>query len=302
MTMSTLSLGIDAGGTKTRIAYRASTGGAVTTIDAGGANLQRDGMDATVQMLTALIDEVRRRIRFDGDEYRISAGIAGAGTASNQQELTRALQQSLHARNLILELTTDAEIAFRAAFGDDPGILLITGTGSILWARSADGTFHRAGGWGFLLGDEGGGYRIGLAGLKALADSYDGGPETRLLEAFAKSGLRNRHDMLTFVYAKNTSPAQFAPVVLNVAQSGDMIAERIVYQQTLGIATRYHWLLKRVDLPEENVVLAGGLSRHPYYRQKLIQAIQQQRPEAHFTMLELDPAVAALRWAEALKR
>ena len=111
-------------------------------------------------------------------EVYVCAGIAGAAGKETQNTLKEELLSELHLTPESIEIKADASIAYYAAHRDKSGILVITGTGSIVWARTKTGQMVRAGGWGALLGDEGGGFRIGLAALRALSMEIDGGPTT----------------------------------------------------------------------------------------------------------------------------
>ena len=94
-----------------------------------------------------------------------------------------------------LDIVGDHEILLHGAVGRE-GAVLIAGTGSICIGRNASGRTHRSGGLGYLIGDEGSGYWIGLKILSAAARSLDGrGPETlmtpRLLEALQCGSLKD---------------------------------------------------------------------------------------------------------------
>ena len=76
-------------------------------------------------------------------------------------------------------VVNDALVALEAGAGDGPGIVLIAGTGSICYGRNEEGQAARAGGWGYMLGDEGSGWWIGRRALSAVMRQFDGrGPAT----------------------------------------------------------------------------------------------------------------------------
>ena len=88
-------------------------------------------------------------------------------------------------------VVNDALIALQAGVGDAPGIVIVSGTGSIAYGRNDRGEASRAGGWGYVLGDEGSGYWIGRLALRAVVRHADGrGRATsltpRLLDAFRR--------------------------------------------------------------------------------------------------------------------
>src|SRR5207248_1453172 len=91
-------------------------------------------------------------------------GAAGAGRRQEQAELEAALVEAGVARRV--RVLADGEVALTTAFARGPGVLVNAGTGSIAYARAPDGEIHRAGGYGWQLGDEGGGYWLGRRALE----------------------------------------------------------------------------------------------------------------------------------------
>ena len=103
---------------------------------------------------------------------RVVVGAAGAGRAPERADLSAALIASGVARSA--EVMGDGELALIAAFTGGPGILVNAGTGSIAYARDPQGKLHRAGGFGWQMGDEGGGYWLGRRALAAAGRAQDG--------------------------------------------------------------------------------------------------------------------------------
>ena len=83
-----------------------------------------------------------------------------------------------------------------------PALALICGTGSIVYGRTVTGELLRAGGWGYLFGDEGSGYAIGIAALRAVMRAYDGrGRETLLSElVLGRYGLHTPPELIQAIY------------------------------------------------------------------------------------------------------
>src|SRR5204863_9042571 len=122
-----------------------------------------------------LAERARRaaaRARVDLPVGRAVGGAAGAGRGQEQAELAAARVEAGVARRV--RVLTDGEVALATAFGAGPGILVNAGTGSIAYARDPAGELHRAGGYGWQLGDEGGGYWLGRRALDVAARSHDG--------------------------------------------------------------------------------------------------------------------------------
>jgi len=142
----------------------------------------------------------------------------------------------------------DGEVALATAFGTGPGILVNAGTGSIAYARDPAGELHRAGGYGWQLGDEGGGYWLGRRALDVAARSHDGRGEgsTLLARLLGALGLQHFDDLVR--WSATATPAQMAalaPHVLNAAREGEGVARQAVD-----------------DAARELVELAATLARH----------------------------------------
>ena len=98
------------------------------------------------------------------------AGYDSARPSSHQQvDVARAALGP----DMPLELENDVQTAHRAAFAGRAGVFVLAGTGSVAQARAQDGRTTRAGGWGWLFGDEGGGYWIGCQALNHTARLLD---------------------------------------------------------------------------------------------------------------------------------
>ena len=183
----------------------------------------------------------------------------------------------------------DAETVLRVGLHAEPGIALIAGTGSLAFGRTAAGHTARAGGWGQLLGDEGSGYAIGLAGLRAVVRAADGrGAETlltrRLLERLelqdpgelvtalhTDSAQRRRSEERGESEAQKRNPtalssllrspldpllsctahrvAECAPVVLQAAADGDAVARQIREQAAQDLSALAEAVARSLDLP-----------------------------------------------------
>src|SRR5256885_9229907 len=171
-------------------------------------------------------------------------GAAGAGRAPEQGALAAAIAAAGVAERV--DVRGDIEIALAAAFGDGPGILINAGTGSIAYARSADGKLHRAGGYGWQLGDEGGGYWMGHRALAVAARAHDGIEESStLLERLGVAlGLQTFDNLIR--WPATATPAQvaaLAPHVLNAAREGETVAQQIVEEAAAALAQPVRGLL-----------------------------------------------------------
>lgn len=265
-------LGIDGGGTRTTAWLADERGGVLARAEAGPANPLKVGFEACER---ELLLAARTAIRIANVPSKrggaglkpapakfesVVAGLAGVDRPPVHARLFRWLKKSFPARHHLL--TSDAAIALEAAIGGDPGIMVISGTGSIAYARDAKGRALRSGGWGTLFDDAGSGYEIGRSAIVAALRDFDGrGKQTILGRKICRAlGLRD----ITQIILKALTPQQIAalsPLVLEAARRGDSIsrglldlAGRDLADLALALASRLGWKRR-----EFTVVMAGGV-------------------------------------------
>jgi len=225
-----LLLGVDGGQTATvawiadasgRVLGRGAAGPCNHTKSPGG---RRRFVSALRESLQAACREadLKRRPRF------ASACLGFSGGPADKRELAAELIQA--ERMLV---TTDAEIALAGATGGEPGIVVIAGTGSIALGRNRSGRTARAGGWGYLFGDEGGAFDIARQALRAALRSEEGwGPKTSLVPRLLRAtNCRTINDALHLFYTEEWPRdriAALAPLVSRAAAGGDHAARAVL--------------------------------------------------------------------------
>jgi len=255
-------IGIDGGGTATRALLLDERGTELGRGDAGPSLADRDGCPVEIEALAAAAERAGRQAGVALPVAGLCAGLAGVGREEERADVEAALA----ARGIASQtrVVTDAEAALYDAFADGPGILVISGTGSIAWGRAEDGRQARAGGWGPLIGDEGSGYDIGLRGLRAVLRAADGrGSETELSAQFAaRLATAGPDDLLRWTArAAKSEIAGLAPLVCEAAGAGDPVAAAIVGGAIAALTNHVAALLTRLGpwsaLP--GLALGGGL-------------------------------------------
>jgi len=219
-------IGVDAGGTKTSVIV--ADGDRVIARATGGPGAVRAGraLPAASRIAIAVREALTSARLLQGDTMVV--GAAGVGRDLERGELRDALRIERIATRTIV--TGDLDVALEAAHGQGPGIVLVSGTGSVAVARDKDGV-HRAGGYGWQMGDEGSGYSIARAALFAIGRARDGrGPTTTLLEAIIAAGPSKSFDELVrwTNAAEPREIAALAPAVFNAASRGDAVAQGLV--------------------------------------------------------------------------
>ena len=265
-----LVLGIDGGGTKT-VAWLADSaiGEELSVVGrgtAGPANPQAVGFDSAIENLNLAIVEAF-------DDARCAAGtvassvlsLAGSDRDENRQVLQCWAEDRRLARRF--RVVNDAVAVLAAGSPAGWGIALICGTGSFCFGQSRDGRSTRSGGWGYLFGDEGSGYAIAVAGLRAAARAADErGPATRLLPAFmSRLELDKPEGLIRSVYqmaADRAAIASLAKVVTETAAEKDGVAEQIVHQAAEELAAMVGTVARKLQFSSAAafpLALAGGV-------------------------------------------
>ena len=144
------------------------------------------------------------------------------------------------------------------------GILLLAGTGSAVFGSAPDGRQLQIGGWGYLLGDEGSGFWIGLQLLRGIIRAHDEGASMTPLYAKCRSelGLTEARQLVGWLYRSDeatTRVAELARVALDMAQSGDRDALRLLRQSGSHLARQVELMRRRLDAPAAPIAFAGGL-------------------------------------------
>jgi glucosamine kinase len=271
-------LGVDGGGTRTRVALVDGAGRELARVVGPPTLVDPTNPNATIDGITDLCREVALKCGVDLPVAGLWAGIAGAGTETMRGVVEAALRKA--GLSSLTAVGTDAEGIFHDAFPSGSGMLLISGTGSIALGRGADGSTLRVGGWGTHMGDEGSGYRIGVSALHALAQGEDGrGPSTALRDPVLEAlGVAGPADLIKWMAtARKPDVASLVPLICEVAEAGDRAATIVIEKAVDELVEHVLTLIRRLEpwpAPPE-VAFAGGLiERDGPLRPRMILAIE----------------------------
>jgi N-acetylglucosamine kinase-like BadF-type ATPase len=299
-------LGIDAGGTKTVCQLANEQGDVLAEARRGGANLQAVGELEVEKVLHDVMDEAI------GDREitpaAICLGIAGVDR-HDDAVIVRGIMKRIGYKARVL-VVNDALVALEAGAPDEPGVVVIAGTGSIAYGRNSRHEAARAGGWGYVLGDEGSGYWIGRAALRAVLRQADRrGPPTELtnllLEHFEVS---HAQDLIHEVYHGTLRPsaiAALAQCVQRAFTAGDAVAIGILRGAADQLESSALSVARRLELVGTPFpfVLAGGIFRAvPWLHDELVRRTNLAAPRSRTFLLDIEPAVGAVRLAIAEAR
>ena len=208
--MTFIVVGVDGGGSKTRVIVADEHGTQLgDVVGPGSAVRPPGGAEHSAEVIAAALRDALASCEMTHVVPKVLCiGVAGAGREAERQ----ALWQALAGRDIAEEVVIhpDYSIALDDAFGEGPGVLLISGTGSAAFGRGPSGQSARCGGWGPVCGDEGSGAWIGRRALSVVTAAADGRePETALMGAVLTAAQVNDPREL-IAWAAQATPALFA--------------------------------------------------------------------------------------------
>ena len=295
-------IGIDGGGTRTVGILTTAIGEHLTQVESGPSNYHVVGEVGTQAVLENVIDELLEKAGIPSTApIRFCLGMAGLGRAEDKKIVGRICDKLGISGNRIL--THDAHIALVGGTEKQHGVIVISGTGAIVYGINPDGKDARASGWGYLLGDEGSGYDLAIKGLRAVVRAADGrGGSTELTNRILNALELNAPDeLIRWVHAASRDTiAQLAKVVFDAARTADTVAEQIVDDATDELVCAASRVIKQLAFDGRfDIVLSGGnLIHQPLFADKLRQQFARIAPNASVHLPKHDPAYGAVLLAQ----
>ena len=301
--MQSIVVGIDGGGTKTRALVADEHGERIAEAIGAGSAVRPQEVERSAGIIAGVArDALEIAEKSDVRPRVLCVGVAGVGRDKERQALWESLVTHQIADEVVVQ--TDFAVALDDAFGEGPGVLLIAGTGSSAFGRGPAGATARCGGWGPNIGDEGGGAWIGRRALSVVAAAADGRePETALTGAvLTATEVSEASELIRWAAA--ATPASFAslaPVVMSVADAGDLRANSIVSLAVEELSLHIRALARELFTDERAsvpVAFTGGLlSKGSSLRKRLEHRLKSAAPGAQIHAGEIDPARGAVRGA-----
>jgi N-acetylglucosamine kinase-like BadF-type ATPase len=304
-----LLLGVDGGGTRTRALLLTCEGVVVGQGEAGPSNYHNVGLEAAGKNLRAATELA---FQSAGKPFQPVAhaflGCAGVKAPVDVSRLASAAEAAGLVRGRDVTVANDLCNALAGGLNGRPGIALIAGTGTNCLGMDAKGNTAFCGGWGWLLDDEGGGCGLALSALQLAVRAADGREQPTKLKQAAVDffGLSCPEELLARLYAQAWTPdelAEFAPVVVRLANEGDDAARRVLQDGAKALGALVAGVARKLDFPNgPEVVILGGCARSgPPYQPMVEQAIRSACPAARIVEPEFSTthgaALNALRTA-----
>lgn len=301
--MQSTVIGVDGGGSKTRAILADERGEQVAEAVGAGSAVRPHEIERSAGVIADVVrDVLEMGEQGDAKPRVLCVGVAGVGREPEREALSEALVAQQLADEVVV--VPDYAVALEDAFADGPGVLLIAGTGSMAFGRGPTGATSRCGGWGPVFGDEGSGAWIGRRALSVVAAAADGRePETALTGAVLTAAeVSETSDLIRWASGATSGQlATLAPVVMSVADAGDLRANSIVSMAVEELALHVRALARQLFVDERAsvpVALTGGLLRKgSSFRKRLEHRLKTAVPGAHIHGEEIDAARGAVRSA-----
>jgi N-acetylglucosamine kinase-like BadF-type ATPase len=280
-------VGIDGGGTKTTAAVVSENSALVATATSGPSNRRSVGMEPASANIAEAVTEALQNAGVALDRLAgVCMCLAGFDTDLDLSVPQRALRILDFDGPAIIE--NDVIGAWAGATEANPGIVAIGGTGATALGMNARGEFWRTDGWDTLLGDEGSGYAVGLAAIRAAMRMLDGRiPPTQLVKALGHAfSVQSAEDMRRLV---DSTPfgkyevASFARHVSEAAAAGDSVARDILRHAGEALAENVAAIVRELGMRDEPFPLStvGSVIRdEPWVTEPFVAAVKAIAPQA----------------------
>jgi N-acetylglucosamine kinase-like BadF-type ATPase len=302
--MRQLVVGVDGGGTRTRAVVL--NGPTILGEGAAGpSNPLRVGVANGATAIREAVDKACAAALIHRDDLvAAGVGLAGIRRKDVRVRMHDVLVQTLGIKNI--ELVSDGDIALYGATDGRPGVVVISGTGSIAVGMNRQGKRMSAGGWGPVAGDEGSGSWIARRALQAVARATDGrGPKTSLTQAACEFfQVATPDDLSTAIYAPtitNDRIAGFSKQVIQAARDGDEVAGEILQDAGNELGKAAVTVIHRLKMDHERfqVAFIGGVfAAGELVTQPLIEQVMKHASKAFIDNPSFSPTVAAARMAQ----
>lgn len=288
--MSGTVIGLDIGGTKTR-GVRFENGVPVRDESAGSSNVQNVSREQAAANLAELFGKIG-----GGRIDEVYAGAGGIDTDEDAQALADLIAP--HAPGARITVVHDSRLLL-AAGGASTGVAVIAGTGSAAWGKNDAGEEARAGGWGYLLGDEGSGYWLGREAVRhSLRRMNQGLEPDRLSAALLDSvGVEEPGKLIALFHSPDTGRrywAQQARLVVEAADAGDETSKALVEQAGRDLAELAEQAVRQLGL-DGPVILGSGLGMNVPRLQEAFKAKLAEDGIVDVRILQQDPVFGVPR-------
>ncbi|WP_342504252.1 BadF/BadG/BcrA/BcrD ATPase family protein [Lysinibacillus sp. FSL L8-0126] len=294
-------IAVDGGGTRTRAVIGTKEGEVLAVVEGAGTNMKATPPNVVRIQIEHLLAQLLQKIAATkSDVSTVFLCVAGGDRQVDKVRWKQWIGFIFPASSCKVTITNDAVAALTSGTFTQQGLVVIAGTGSIVYAVRKDHQVSRVGGWGYLFGDEGSGYYIGQEALRVIAQHYDvfgmnGDVFTAaILEQLT---LTNPTDIITHVY-EHPQPrvliASIARTVLSLAEQQNDKAKNIIEQAVHHLVQFLQTMLKKEpQVKNWPIVICGGLFENLYFKQCFQETLRLATRHNRLIQPEVPPVIGA---------
>ncbi len=292
-------MGVDGGGTHSRLLVTDLNGNEIYQGIGKSTNIESNDLETVKKNFMDLFQEFHNRTNYSKEEcLSICIGTAGVDTPESLNLITDLTGNLGY--QCFIEVMNDSEIALAAETKGKPGIIIISGTGSIGFGVNECGKKWRVGGFGYLVGDEGSGYWVARKGIGAALQDFDhSGPKTILTDMLKEKLELERFDkILDYIYSTNKSEiAKLATLVIQGCEQGDIVSNEILHKAADYLSRMVITLARELQMTKQSypVIYGGGfLTNSPGLCSSINDRILNQYPLLHPSLLKKEAQWGAI--------
>ena len=283
-------IGLDIGGTKTR-GVRFEDGTVVADESVGSSNVQNVSREEAALHLAELFARIG-----GGPVAQVYAGAGGIDTDEDAAALAALIAP--HVPGARITVVHDSRLLL-AAGGASTGVAVIGGTGSAAWGRNSRGEEARAGGWGYLLGDEGSGYWLGREAVRHSLRRMNQGlePDQLTTALLASCGVDDPNKLIALFHSPDTGRrywAERARLVVDAAAAGHAASQELVDQAGRDLAALALQTVRKLGI-DGPVILGSGLGMNVPRLQESFRNALAAEGITDVRVLEQDPVFGVLQ-------
>lgn len=295
-------LAVEGGGTKTNSVIADENGNIIAKSTTGPSNFLIVGFEKACENIIQGLQDCINNSKINNSDLKVAMlGLTGAGRKLDQDNMRKAFKDYSTSKGFTFNsiiVDSDARISLEAAFPNKPGMILISGTGSIMFGKDGQGNLYRVGGWGRILGDEGSGFYIGKKGLISSIKQIDGrGEKTLLFDLISeKYNLNSLETIIKSIYTDNFDIAKIAPLVFEAAEKDDKIAKEILNEAADELLLHIETMLKKVNFDDKiGLSFVGSIiTNDNYIRRKIVNYINSNLKQIELNDSNNEPIYGAI--------
>jgi N-acetylglucosamine kinase-like BadF-type ATPase len=296
-------IGVDGGATKTVALIGTENGRILGRGESGSSNYHNIGAMAAGAAIRLAVKRARQQAEIRSKAQVAVVALAAIDSPRDKATVLRLIKSTRIARTSLV--VHDSLAALQAATDGKPGIIVISGTGCVAAGLNEAGQYARAGGWGYLIDDEGSAYDIGAKALRSAFRMLDGrSPKTKLTPALTRRfRVKTLEDALGPIYSGRfgvDAIAGLTPLISKLADS-DRVCRSVLNDAGVSLAGLASAVAKRLKMNQDtfSLSLVGGTFKAGRHLLQPFRArIRKECPRAKIEIMKIEPALGAFSFAQ----